>query len=133
MQAAFFYDYPPGDSDDYGQGRKERLEEIVNLYPHVVRGNNSDAHADSLRDVEMIFATLGHTKSERRPAWPYVEPRSRVLRGRQREGFYSAIDRSRHLARQCLSDQRYTGRGDGTGPGVAMVPRLLSRHAAIFR
>ena len=59
MQAAFFYDYPPGDSDDYGQGRKERLEEIVNLCPHVVRGNSSDAHADSLRDVEVIFATWG--------------------------------------------------------------------------
>ena len=59
MQAAFFYDYLPGDGDDYGQGRKERLEEIVNLYPHVVRGSNSDAHADSLQDVEVIFATWG--------------------------------------------------------------------------
>ena len=59
MQAAFFYDYPPGDGDVYGQGRRERLEEIVSLYPHVVRGNNFDAHADSLRDVEVIFATWG--------------------------------------------------------------------------
>ena len=59
MQAAFFYDYPPGDGDVYGQGRRERLEEIVSLYPHVVRGNNFDAHADSLRDVEVNFATWG--------------------------------------------------------------------------
>ena len=59
MQAAFFYDCPPEDGDVYGQDRRERLEEIVSLYPHVVRGNNLDAHADSLRDVEVIFATWG--------------------------------------------------------------------------
>ena len=58
-QAALFYDYPPGDGDVYGQGRRERIEELVNLYPHVVNAKNFDQHAGNLQDAEVIFATWG--------------------------------------------------------------------------
>ncbi|MDP6455250.1 MAG: hydroxyacid dehydrogenase [SAR202 cluster bacterium] len=58
-QAALFYDYPPGDGNVYGQGRRERIEELTDLYPHVVNAKNFDQHAGSLRDVEVIFATWG--------------------------------------------------------------------------
>lgn len=57
--AALFYDYPPGDGDVYGQGRRTQLEQLTNLYPHVVNGKNFDDHAENLRDVEVIFATWG--------------------------------------------------------------------------
>ena len=57
--AALFYDYPPGDGDVYGQGRRTQLEKLTNLYPHVVNGKTFDDHAENLRDVEVIFATWG--------------------------------------------------------------------------
>ena len=57
--AALFYDYPPGDGDVYGQGRRTQLEKLTNLYPHVVNGKNFADHAENLREVEVIFATWG--------------------------------------------------------------------------
>lgn len=58
-RAALFYSYPSGNGDVYGQRRRQRLEELTDLYPEVVNGDNFDLHADNLRDVEVIFATWG--------------------------------------------------------------------------
>ena len=58
-RAALFYNYPSRNGDVFGQGRRQRLEELTDLYPEVVNGNNFDRHADYLRDVEVIFATWG--------------------------------------------------------------------------
>ena len=59
MKAAIFYDYPAKDGEVYGQGRRQKLEELTDLYPEVVNAHNFDQHADNLRDVEVIFATWG--------------------------------------------------------------------------
>jgi phosphoglycerate dehydrogenase-like enzyme len=57
--AAFFYDYPLSDGDVFGGGRRERLAELTELYPHVVHARNFGEHAARLVDVEVIFATWG--------------------------------------------------------------------------
>ena len=58
-KAAFFYDYPARDGDVFGQGRRERIAELVKLYPHVVSARSFAEHAPALREVEVIFATWG--------------------------------------------------------------------------
>lgn len=58
-KAAFFYDYPARDGDVFGQGRRERIAELVALYPQVISSRNFIEHAPQLRDVEVIFATWG--------------------------------------------------------------------------
>ncbi|HVY30233.1 MAG TPA: hydroxyacid dehydrogenase [Polyangiaceae bacterium] len=58
-KAAFFYDYPARDGDVFGQGRRERIAELVELYPQVVTLQNFAEHAPRLRDVEVIFASWG--------------------------------------------------------------------------
>lgn len=58
-KAAFFYDYPARDGDVFGQGRRERIAGLVELYPHVVSARNFAEHAPQLRDIEVIFATWG--------------------------------------------------------------------------
>jgi phosphoglycerate dehydrogenase-like enzyme len=57
-RAAFFYDYPITDGDVYG-GRREKIAELTDLYPHVVTAKSFAQHAEQLRDVEVIFATWG--------------------------------------------------------------------------
>ena len=42
-----------------GQGRRERIGELTDLYPHVITDDNFDQHAAALADVEVIFATWG--------------------------------------------------------------------------
>lgn len=58
-RAALFYSYPSEDGDVFGQGRRQRIEQLTDLYPEVVNGHNFGEHADILRDVEVIFATWG--------------------------------------------------------------------------
>src|SRR5882724_5112096 len=58
-KAAFFYDFPASDGDVFGSGRRERIAELVQLYPQVVTGASFAAHAPALADVEVIFATWG--------------------------------------------------------------------------
>src|SRR5450432_556847 len=58
-RAAFFYDYPPGDGDVFGSGRREKIAELTELYPQVVNAGNFQDHAASLGEVEVIFATWG--------------------------------------------------------------------------
>ncbi|HXI57532.1 MAG TPA: hydroxyacid dehydrogenase [Polyangia bacterium] len=58
-KAAFFYDYPSRDGDVFGQGRRQRIADLTDLYPAVVNAGNFSQHAAALRDVEVIFATWG--------------------------------------------------------------------------
>jgi phosphoglycerate dehydrogenase-like enzyme len=58
-RAALFHDYPAIDGDVFGGGRRERLADLTDLYPHVVHARNFGEHAARLRDVEVIFATWG--------------------------------------------------------------------------
>lgn len=58
-KSALFHDYPAVEGEVFGQGRRERIAEITELYPHVVTGANFDAHAAALSGVEVIFATWG--------------------------------------------------------------------------
>jgi len=58
-KAAFFYEYPASDGDVFGGGRRERIAQLVELYPHVITGANFAAHATKLADIEIIFASWG--------------------------------------------------------------------------
>lgn len=58
-KAALFFDYPLTDGEVYGQGRRERVAALTDLYPHVVNAKNFDEHAPKLGNVEVIFATWG--------------------------------------------------------------------------
>jgi phosphoglycerate dehydrogenase-like enzyme len=58
-KAAFFYDYPPTDGDVFGQGRREQIAALTDLYPHVINASNFDAHAGRLADIEVIFGGWG--------------------------------------------------------------------------
>jgi phosphoglycerate dehydrogenase-like enzyme len=59
IKSALFYDYPPADVDVFGQGRRERIAGLTDLYPQVITGGNFDQHAAALADIEVIFATWG--------------------------------------------------------------------------
>lgn len=58
-KSAIFYDYPSDDGDVFGQGRRERIADLTDLYPDVVNAGNFDDHAAALSEVEVIFATWG--------------------------------------------------------------------------
>ena len=59
-KAALFYNYPSTlEGEVFGQGRRERIAALTDLYPHVVHASNFDEHAPHLRDIEVIFATWG--------------------------------------------------------------------------
>jgi phosphoglycerate dehydrogenase-like enzyme len=58
-KAAFFYEYPASHGDVFGGGRRERIAQLVELYPEVVTGATFAAHAAALADVQVIFATWG--------------------------------------------------------------------------
>ena len=60
MKAALFYSYPSAlEGEVFDQGRRERIETLTNLYPHVVHAGNFDEHVPNLPDVDVIFATWG--------------------------------------------------------------------------
>ena len=65
-RAALFHDYPAADGDVWGQGRRERVAALTDLYPHVVTAGNFDSHAPGLAEVEVIFATWGMIRFEER-------------------------------------------------------------------
>jgi phosphoglycerate dehydrogenase-like enzyme len=59
-KAALFYNYPSAiEGEVFGQGRRERIAALTDLYPHVVHAGNFDEHAGALADTEVIFATWG--------------------------------------------------------------------------
>ncbi len=65
-KAAIFHDYPAGDGDVFGGGRRERIAGLTDLYPHVVDAGTFDRHAPALADVEVVFATWGMIRFEER-------------------------------------------------------------------
>ena len=58
-RAALFYDYTIKDGEVYGQGRRQTIEKLTDLYPEVINSKNFDEHASRLVNVEVIFATWG--------------------------------------------------------------------------
>lgn len=58
-KAALFYDYPSKDGEVYGQGRRETVGKLTDLYSQVINSGNFDEHAGELADLEVIFATWG--------------------------------------------------------------------------
>ncbi len=60
IKAALFYNYSSAiEGEVFGQGRRERIAALTDLYPHVVHAGNFDEHAAKLADIEVIFATWG--------------------------------------------------------------------------
>ena len=43
----------------YGGGRRERVEQLCDMYPTVVEGKQFDEHAPQLSETEVIFSTWG--------------------------------------------------------------------------
>lgn len=72
---AMFYDYPAKDGEVFGQGRRQTIEKLTDLYPVVINSANFDEHADKLREVEVIFATWGmpNLSDENRAKLPKLE------------------------------------------------------------
>ncbi|HET6280538.1 MAG TPA: hydroxyacid dehydrogenase [Polyangia bacterium] len=58
-RAALFYDYPAGDGDVFGHGRRDRIAMLTDLYPTVVTPATFGQHAPHLVDLQVIFATWG--------------------------------------------------------------------------
>jgi len=65
-KAAFFHDYPAADGDVYGQGRREKIAALTDLYPHVVTARNFAEHEARLAAIEVIFASWGMIRFEAR-------------------------------------------------------------------
>ncbi len=64
IQAAFFCNGIPwtgGDGIDYvyAGGRRRQVGEMTSLHPVVITGDNFDAEAARLKDLEVIFSTWG--------------------------------------------------------------------------
>ena len=50
IKAALFYNYPSAiEGEVFGQGRRERIAALTELYPHVVHAGNFDEHAGKAR------------------------------------------------------------------------------------
>ena len=58
-KAALFYEYPIKDGEVFGQGRRQTIENLTDLYLEVVNAKNFDEHASNLGDIEVIFGTWG--------------------------------------------------------------------------
>ena len=74
-RAALFYDYLVKDGEVFGQGRRQTIEKLTDLYPEVINAKNFDEQASNLADVEVIFATWGmpHLSDEQLGKMPKLE------------------------------------------------------------
>jgi len=70
----------------FGQGRRERIGVLTELYPHIIHAGNFDEHAAALADTEVIFATWGMMNFNAAQRATTTETESGVLRRRQCEG-----------------------------------------------
>lgn len=70
-KAAFFSDAPEAIAACYGEGRKEQIARVCDLYPEVVTKANFHQHAPALRDVEAVFSSWG--------AWELTAEQVRML------------------------------------------------------
>ena len=64
-KAAFFNQNTSQNSklyEVYGRGRREKVDELTDLYPNIVTLENFDEHAANLQDLEVIFSTWGMPK-----------------------------------------------------------------------
>lgn len=43
----------------YGNGRRDKVVEMTDMYPELITAENFDEHADKLRELEVIFSTWG--------------------------------------------------------------------------
>ena len=57
-RAALFYDYPIKDGEVFGQGRRQTIEKLTDLYPEVINAKNFSEHALKLGDGYEIHGTL---------------------------------------------------------------------------
>ena len=59
-KAALFYNYPSAiEGEVFGQGRRERIAALTDLYPDIIHAGNFEQHGAKLADIEVIFATWG--------------------------------------------------------------------------
>ncbi|MBT4501516.1 MAG: hydroxyacid dehydrogenase [Gemmatimonadetes bacterium] len=66
MKKGAFFCNNQGNLDSvYGKGRKERVAEIVDLYPETITGENFSTHAEGLRNLEVVFSTWGMLQLEK--------------------------------------------------------------------
>ncbi|MBI1778029.1 MAG: hydroxyacid dehydrogenase [Proteobacteria bacterium] len=65
-KAALFFDYPSSGGEVYGNGRRQRIAGLTELYPTVIHAGNFDAHAAGLAETEAIFASWGMMRFEER-------------------------------------------------------------------
>lgn len=59
MKAAFFCDRPETVDSVYGDGRKEAVAALTDLYPEIITSENLAQHLPHLHDLEVIFSTWG--------------------------------------------------------------------------
>ena len=74
-RGALFYDYPIKDGEAFGQGRRQAIEKLTDLYPEVINAKNFDEQASNLAGVEVVFATWGmpHLSDEQLGKMPKLE------------------------------------------------------------
>ncbi len=58
-KVAFLSDNAAAVDQVYGQGRRQRLEAIAEVYPSVLTAANIDQHLDQLQGLEALFSTWG--------------------------------------------------------------------------
>ena len=58
-KAAFFNVNPAMIDRVWGLGRRERISELTDMYPHLVGRADFDTHAAAIADVECVFSTWG--------------------------------------------------------------------------
>ena len=59
VKAAFFGDKILKIDAVYGNGRKNQIAQIVDLYPEIISSDNFDLHSKKLSQLEVIFSTWG--------------------------------------------------------------------------
>ena len=64
IKAAFLCDKPSDIERVYGQGRREQLADLVELYPEMITSDNLADHAIRLQDLEVAFSTWGMPRLE---------------------------------------------------------------------
>lgn len=62
INAAFFNGKESQIDRVYAKGRREKVGEITDLYPHLVGLENFDEHVEKLQDLEVVFSTWGMPK-----------------------------------------------------------------------
>lgn len=59
VKAAFFCNRPENIERVYGRGRRERVANLTELYPHIISEDNLEEHLPNLGDVEVLLGTWG--------------------------------------------------------------------------